>query len=102
MRAAELESLGASFRADVAARILSESSEAAGQDASRLKKTRIKNGLSQSALAKASGVPLRTIQQYEQRQKDINRAGAAYIIMLSSALNCDPASILERDLSASD
>lgn len=62
-----------------------------------LKKLRIKNGLSQSQLAKASGVPLRTIQQYEQRQKDINKARAEYLIMLSSVLNCDPSLLLQRD-----
>ena len=60
-----------------------------------LKKMRIKNGLSQSELAGASGVPLRTIQQYEQRQKDINRARAEYLIMLSSALNCDVRLLLD-------
>ena len=61
-----------------------------------LKKLRIKNGLSQSQLAEASSVPLRTIQQYEQRQKDINHARAEYLIMLSSALSCNPRDILER------
>lgn len=65
--------------------------------ASRLKEMRIKNGLSQSQLAGASGVPLRTIQQYEQGQKDINRARAEYLIRLSSALNCEPSSLLQRD-----
>lgn len=60
-----------------------------------LKKMRIKNGLSQSGLAKACNVPLRTIQQYEQRQKDINHARAEYLIMLASALNCDPRALLE-------
>lgn len=64
---------------------------------SRLKDIRIKSGLSQSQLAKASGVPLRTIQQYEQRQKSINKARAEYLIMLSSALNCDAAVLLERE-----
>lgn len=61
-----------------------------------LKNMRIKNGLSQSELAGASGVPLRTIQQYEQRRKYINHARAEYLIMLSSALNCDPGHILEK------
>ena len=65
-----------------------------------LKIMRIKNGLSQSQLAKASGVPVRTIQQYEQRQKDLNKARSEYLIMLSSALNCSPALLLERDYSS--
>ena len=72
------------------------SRRAAVSGETNLKKMRIKNGLSQSDLAKTSGVPLRTIQQYEQRQKDINHARAEYIVMLSSALNCDPRHILEN------
>ena len=60
-----------------------------------LKIARIKNGLSQSQLAKACGIPLRTIQQYEQRQKDLSRARAEYLVALSRVLGCDPASLLE-------
>ena len=39
-----------------------------------LKLFRQNAGLSQRELAEQSGVPLRTIQQYEQRQKNINKA----------------------------
>ena len=66
----------------------------AATEATPLKKMRIKNGLSQSGLAKASGVPLRTIQQYEQRQKDLAKARAEYLIALSRALNCDPSRLI--------
>jgi DNA-binding transcriptional regulator YiaG len=59
-----------------------------------LAEMRIKNGLSQSQLAKAAGVPVRTIQQYEQGQKDIRRARAEYVISLSRALHCDPVRLL--------
>ena len=59
-----------------------------------LKKMRIKNGLSQSSLAKASGVPLRTIQQYEQRQKDFSKARSEYLIALSRVLGCDPSRLI--------
>ena len=59
-----------------------------------LRKMRIKNGLSQSGLAKASGVPLRTIQQYEQRQKDLSKARAEYLIAFSRALGCDPSRLI--------
>jgi hypothetical protein len=38
---------------------------------------------------------LRTIQQYEQGQKNINKAQAEYIIKLSKALYCEPAALLE-------
>lgn len=59
-----------------------------------LAEMRIKNGLSQSQLAKASGIPLRTIQQYEQRQKDLSKARAGSLLALARALHCDPSSLL--------
>ena len=65
------------------------------QPETNLKRLRRIAGLSQGQLAKASGVPLRTIQQYEQRQKNINKAQAEYIFMLASVLNCTPAAIVE-------
>ena len=42
--------------------------------ATNLRTLREAAGLSQSQLAKASGVGVRSIQLYEQRQKDINKA----------------------------
>ena len=59
-----------------------------------LAEMRIKNGLSQSQLAKASGIPLRTIQQYEQRQKDLSKARAESLLALARALHCDPSALL--------
>lgn len=61
-----------------------------------LKLLRTRSGLSQSQLASSSGVPLRTIQQYEQRQKNINKAQAEYVFMLSRSLSCDPEDLLEK------
>ncbi len=61
-----------------------------------LKHLRVQNGLTQSELAEISGVPLRTIQQYEQRQKNINKAQVEYLDMLSSALNCSIEQLIER------
>ena len=60
-----------------------------------LKQMRIKRGYSQSELAKEAGIPLKTIQQYEQRQKSINKAGIETIIALSRVLYCRPEDILE-------
>ena len=65
------------------------------QPETNLKRLRRIAGLSQGQLAKASGVPLRTIQQYEQRQKNINKAQAEYVFQLAAALNCAPAAIIE-------
>ena len=61
----------------------------------RLKQIRRRAGLSQSELAKMSGVPVRTIQQYEQRQKSINKANAEYLIMLARALHCSAEELIE-------
>jgi len=63
---------------------------------SNLKRIRMNAGLSQSQLARESGVPLRTIQQYEQRQKNINKAQAEYLLMLASSLSCNPEDLLEK------
>lgn len=97
-RAAALRRFGDDFARKTAESIMSaEASAPYDAVGTRLKRLRIKNGLSQSSLAKASGIPLRTIQQYEQRQKDINKAHFEYIIMLSTALNCDPTDLREHN-----
>lgn len=62
----------------------------------RLKSLRKRAGLSQRELSEFSGVPLRTIQQYEQRQKSINKAQAEYLVQLSQVLYCNVAELLER------
>lgn len=53
-------------------------------------------GLSQSQLAEASGIPVRTLQQYEQCQKDINKAKGEYIVSLSRVLGCEAGELMER------
>ena len=55
---------------------------------SNLKLQRLKRGLSQSQLAEASGIPLRTIQQYEQCQKDILKANVTHIVSLARVIGC--------------
>lgn len=60
-----------------------------------LKIIRKRAGFSQKELSEQSGIPLRTIQQYEQRQKNINKAAAEYMISLSQTLLCDPKELLE-------
>ena len=66
------------------------------QPETNLKLLRQKAGLSQRELAELSGVPVRTIQQYEQRQKNINKAKAEYLIMLSQTLCCGIDQLIER------
>ncbi|WP_432648262.1 helix-turn-helix domain-containing protein [Mitsuokella sp.] len=61
-----------------------------------LKALRTLTGQSQAQLALLSGVPLRTIQQYEQRKKDINRAQAKTLAQLARTLKCDMEDLLEK------
>ncbi|MCD8323931.1 MAG: helix-turn-helix domain-containing protein [Clostridiales bacterium] len=66
------------------------------QPETNLKRLRQKTGLTQKELSAQSGVPLRTIQQYEQRQKNINKAQAEYLFQLASALVCQADDLLEK------
>ena len=43
-----------------------------------------------------SGIPLRTIQQYEQRQKNINKAQAEYLVALARVLCCEVEDLMEK------
>ena len=53
-----------------------------------LKRRRLALGLSQRDLAERSGVSARSIQQYEQRRKDINKASFYTVAALADALHC--------------
>ena len=61
----------------------------------RLQYIRQKHNISQSELANRSGVSLRMIQQYEQKQKDINQASVAKLYSLSRVLHCQIEELLE-------
>ena len=96
-RIEEIRSFGKRSAAEAVSDFVSAAASAARYgkiEETPLKKMRIKNGLSQSGLAKASGVPVRTIQQYEQRQKDLAKARAEYLISLSRVLGCDPSRLI--------
>ncbi len=64
----------------------------------RLKKLRESRGLSQSELAKASGVSLRSIQMYEQRVNDIDKAQAQTVYKLSRVIGCTMEDLLEKPM----
>ena len=51
--------------------------------------------LSRSELSAKTGVPLRMIEHYEQRIKNINKANAEYLIVLAKALYVEPDVLLE-------
>ena len=62
-----------------------------------LKRIREAAGLSQSHLAVEAGVSLRSIQMYEQRNKDMNRAQALTLAKIARVLGCDIEDLLEPD-----
>ena len=53
--------------------------------------------LTQKELADRSGVKLRTIQQYEMRTKNINKAAAETLQQLAQVLLCSIEDLLEYD-----
>ena len=61
-----------------------------------LKKIRQARGLSQSKLASLAEVELRSIQMYEQRRNDINKAQVETIYKLSRVLGCNIEDLLEN------
>lgn len=68
----------------------------------RLQAQRKISGYSQRELAEKVGVNLRTLQQYEIRAKDINKAAGATLLALSKALGCRVEDLLEYDSSEID
>lgn len=60
-----------------------------------IKRMRAARGCSQAELARESGVGLRSIQMYEQRNKDINKASAESVRRLARVLGCPMESLLE-------
>lgn len=68
------------------------------QKESKLKKRRENRGLSQSELAKLSGVSLRSIQMYEQKVNDIDKAQAQTLYKLSRVIGCEIEDLLENPM----
>ena len=56
---------------------------------SRLKWMREYKGLTQQELSDNSGVSLRSIQMFEQGNRDINKAQVITVLQLAEALECD-------------
>lgn len=64
----------------------------------KLQRQRKISGYSQRELAERAGVNLRTLQQYESRAKDINKASARVVMAMARALGCEAEDILEAEL----
>lgn len=54
----------------------------------KLKEIRTQQGLSQSLLSKKANVSLRSLQAYEQDDRDLNKAQAETVYKLAQALDC--------------
>lgn len=76
--------------ADTVERIIREKKEP-----TRLQIIRKRNGFTQSELSKLSGVSLRSIQMYEQRNKDINKAQLETVNSLAKVLGCNIEDLIE-------
>lgn len=62
----------------------------------KLKIIRENRGISQTELAKLSGVKLRSVQMYEQKVNDIDKAQAGTVYKLARVLGCSVEDILEN------
>ena len=68
------------------------------QKTTRIQAARLNYGYSQSQLAKASEINLRTLQEYENKRRDINRASGDVLRRLSRALSCSIEDIMEYEI----
>lgn len=64
----------------------------------KLKRIRESRGISQSEVSKLSGVKLRSIQMYEQRANDIDKAQAKTLYKIARVLGCDIEDLLENPM----
>ena len=68
----------------------------AAKPETNLKSLRTLAEMSQSELARQAKIPVRTIQQYEQRQKDINKAQGEALLRLARVLHCSIDDLMEK------
>ena len=61
-----------------------------------LKRIRTMYGITQAELAERSGVGLRSIQMYDQRNKNINKASVDTIYRLAKVLGCTIEDLIEK------
>lgn len=63
---------------------------------SQLQQRRRRAALSQSKLAELSQIPLRTLQKYESKERDLSQASFETVYRLSQVLRCEPLDLIER------
>ena len=69
-----------------------------GQKTSRIQTARLNYGYSQSQLATVAEINLRTLQEYENKRRNINRASGDVLRRLSRALSCRIEDIMEYEI----
>lgn len=62
---------------------------------SNLKLQRIRTGMTQKQLAEASGIPVKTLGNIEQKRRNINHCRVDIVYRLASALGCEMIDILD-------
>lgn len=60
----------------------------------KLQTMRLNAGLSQSQLAKKTGIKLRTIRAYEHEEYELRNASYGKVVALAKALRCNPEDII--------
>ena len=64
---------------------------------SKLKLQRIRSGMTQQQLSEASGVPLKSLGNIEQKRRDINHCRVDIVYRLAAALGCEMVDILDQE-----
>ncbi len=77
---------------DTANKIIARNKDSRKSKLHRIRKAR---GFTQQQLSEASGVTLRMIQLYEQKQNDISKAQAGVVLNLAKALGCEAEDLVE-------
>lgn len=77
---------------DAANEIIARNKENRKSKLSQIRKAR---GFTQQELSEASGVTLRMIQLYEQKQNDISKAQVTVVLNLAKALGCEAEDLIE-------
>ena len=77
---------------DAANEIIARNKENKKSKLSQIRKAR---GFTQQELSEASGVTLRMIQLYEQKQNDISKAQVTVVLNLAKALGCEAEDLIE-------
>ena len=63
---------------------------------SNLKHYRTAAGLSQAQLAEKAGISLRTLQDYEQGRKPLEKAAAITVLTLARSLGCTVEDLIDK------